>query len=93
MCFSFLLTIHDAETVFSAKDRESDTPRKRRKVEQGLNIPESQWADFEQDVRTFEVQHVHGNGKFAFGFVEGPLVKALRTGHWCVHTKILHIRY
>ena len=32
----------------------------------------------------FEVQHVHGKGKFAFGFVEGPLVKALRSGDWSV---------
>jgi midasin len=30
----------------------------------------------------FEVQHVQAKGKFAFGFVEGPLVKALRSGDW-----------
>lgn len=35
-------------------------------------------------MRTFDVQHVQGNGKFAFAFVEGPLVKALRMGHWYV---------
>ncbi|KAF7795347.1 hypothetical protein EIP86_006504 [Pleurotus ostreatoroseus] len=61
---------------------ENGKPRKRRKVDQELNVSDSQWATFEQDVRTFEVQHVQGNGKFAFGFVEGPLVKALRAGHW-----------
>jgi midasin (ATPase involved in ribosome maturation) len=27
---------------------------------------------------------VQGKGKFAFGFVEGPLVKALRSGDWYV---------
>ncbi|KAJ3556791.1 hypothetical protein NM688_g1823 [Phlebia brevispora] len=69
--------------IFSSRVQgEDEKPRKRRKVDQGLNVAESQWIAFEQDVRTFEVQHVHGNGKFAFGFVEGPLVKALRSGHW-----------
>ncbi|KAI0338876.1 P-loop containing nucleoside triphosphate hydrolase protein [Trametopsis cervina] len=62
---------------------ESDLPRKRRKTENGtLDDSEKSWTDFEQDVRTFEIQHVQGNGKFAFAFVEGPLVKALRLGHW-----------
>ena len=44
-------------------------------------------------MRRFEVQHVQGNGKFAFGFVEGPLVKALRAGHWYVflQTQILTV--
>ena len=63
--------------------REGETPRKRRKTEHGgLNVSEAAWTSFESDVRTFEIQHVQGNGKFAFDFVEGPLVKALRSGHW-----------
>ncbi len=63
--------------------REVEIPRKRRKTGQnGLNVSEREWIDFEDDVRKFQVQHVEGNGKFAFGFVEGPLVKALRAGHW-----------
>ncbi|KAI0693224.1 midasin [Cytidiella melzeri] len=62
---------------------ESETPRKRRKTENGgLNVSEQSWMEFERDVRTFDVQHVQGNGKFAFAFMEGPLVKALRLGHW-----------
>lgn len=40
------------------------------------------WEAFERDVQAFEVQHVQGKGKFAFAFVEGPLVKALRNGDW-----------
>ena len=43
------------------------------------------WEAFEQDVHTFEVQHVQGKSKFAFAFVEGLLVKALRAGDWYVH--------
>lgn len=40
------------------------------------------WADFLREVEEFEVQHVHGMGKLAFDFVEGPLVKALKSGDW-----------
>jgi hypothetical protein len=62
----------------------ADTPRKRRKVEHALNVSEASWVAFERDVGEFEVQHVQAQGKFAFGFVEGPLVKALRSGDWYV---------
>ncbi|CAL1712480.1 unnamed protein product [Somion occarium] len=72
-----------AEEQLQSPTREGEAPRKRRKTEHNsLNVSEATWDAFERDVRTFEVQHVQGNGKFAFGFVEGPLVKALRLGHW-----------
>jgi midasin len=62
---------------------EIENPRKRRKFEESaLRTSEDAWALFVRDVEEFEVQHVQGKGKFAFGFVEGPLVKALRSGHW-----------
>ncbi|KAF7348332.1 Midasin [Mycena sanguinolenta] len=66
----------------------ADTPRKRRKVDHGLNVSEASWAAFEKDVAEFEVQHVQAKGKFAFGFVEGPLVKALRSGDWVLLDEI-----
>ncbi|CDO69902.1 hypothetical protein BN946_scf184884.g61 [Trametes cinnabarina] len=66
-----------------AKELEGGTPRKRRKVESaGLKISMDAWDAFERDVQAFEVQHVQGKSKFAFAFVEGPLVKALRNGDW-----------
>ena len=68
----------------------AETPRKRRKVdENGSSVSEASWATFVRDVEEFEVQHVQGKGKFAFGFVEGPLVKALRTGDWWVISNVL----
>ena len=71
--------------MYRKQSGESEAPRKRRKTENGgLNVSEQSWTDFEHDVRMFDVQHVQGNGKFAFAFVEGPLVKALRLGHWYV---------
>ncbi|KAI8971187.1 midasin [Trametes punicea] len=67
----------------NAKELEGGTPRKRRKVEEyGLKVSMEEWDAFERDVKTFEIQHVQGKSKFAFAFVEGPLVKALRNGDW-----------
>ncbi|KAF8630919.1 hypothetical protein AX17_005277 [Amanita inopinata Kibby_2008] len=68
-----------------------EAPRKRRKVEQGsagLAVPDEAWAEFLGNVDEFEVQYVHAKGKFAFGFVEGPLVKALRSGDWILLDEI-----
>ncbi|OCH90921.1 midasin [Obba rivulosa] len=58
----------------------AEAPRKRRKVDGDGS--EDSWEAFHRDVRTFEVQHVKGKAKLAFSFVEGPLVKALRSGDW-----------
>ena len=60
-----------------------EAPRKRRKVDLArLDASEVNWEAFRRDVEEFEVQHVQGKSKFAFSFVEGPLVKALRSGDW-----------
>jgi midasin len=59
-----------------------ENPRKKRKVEESALRTSEDWASFVLEVEEFEVQHVQGKGKFAFGFVEGPLVKALRSGYW-----------
>ncbi|VDB91850.1 unnamed protein product [Peniophora sp. CBMAI 1063] len=66
---------------------DSQAPRKRRKTE---DLAESlkKWTNLEEDVTRFEVQHVQGKGKFAFSFVEGPLVKALRSGDWILLDEI-----
>ncbi|KAH9480590.1 Midasin [Psilocybe cubensis] len=62
---------------------DNDAPRKRRKTHAyEPKSSEYAWSTFLHDVEEFEVQHVHGKGKFAFGFVEGPLIKALRSGDW-----------
>jgi midasin len=64
---------------------DSDAPRKRRRVEGPLEVPsvtELEWNQFEADVSTFEAQHVLVKTKLAFSFVEGPLVRAVRAGHW-----------
>ncbi|QRV86470.1 AAA domain protein [Ceratobasidium sp. AG-Ba] len=54
---------------------QTEGPRKRRKV--GL-----EWDAFIHEVDEFDAAHVKGQSKFVFSFVEGPLVNALRNGHW-----------
>ncbi|KZV73642.1 hypothetical protein PENSPDRAFT_268056 [Peniophora sp. CONT] len=66
---------------------DSQAPRKRRKTD-GLAESLEKWIALEEDVTRFEVQHVQGKGKFAFSFVEGPLVKALRSGDWILLDEI-----
>ncbi|KAH7927800.1 midasin [Leucogyrophana mollusca] len=68
---------------------DADAPRKRRKLEQSsLQVSEAAWSEFQQDVDEFDIQHAQGKGKFAFDFVEGPLVKALRAGDWILLDEI-----
>ncbi|KAF7308633.1 Midasin [Mycena chlorophos] len=76
------------EDVPVESNENADTPRKKRKLEHGLRVSEVSWVEFESKVAQFEVQHVQAKGKFAFGFVEGPLVKALRSGDWVLLDEI-----
>ncbi|KZV82948.1 hypothetical protein EXIGLDRAFT_754664 [Exidia glandulosa HHB12029] len=65
------------------RDRdEADAPRKRRKLNEEAQVSMEEWDAFERQVASFEVQHVLAKGKLAFAFVEGPLLKALRSGDW-----------
>ncbi|CAE6540331.1 unnamed protein product [Rhizoctonia solani] len=58
-----------------SQEGQSEGPRKRRKLS-----PE--WESFMRVVDEFDAAHVKGQSKFVFSFVEGPLVTALRNGHW-----------
>ncbi|KAG9315861.1 midasin [Chiua virens] len=68
---------------------EADGPRKRRRLDQAwLRQSEGAWGKFQRDVDEFDIQHAQGQGRFAFDFVEGPLVKALRSGDWILLDEI-----
>lgn len=59
-----------------------EVPRKKRRLDSGLRVGKEEWNQFERDVIEFEKRHVIGKSKAIFEFVEGPLVNALRRGHW-----------
>lgn len=75
-------------TIYGSDDQtniDQQGPRKRQRIDEAKeNVSEADWDEFEQELRTFEVQHIQGKGKFAFAFVDGPLVNALRSGDWWV---------
>ncbi|DBA04889.1 TPA: hypothetical protein N0F65_006891 [Lagenidium giganteum] len=52
------------------------------------NALSARWDEFEADVVRFERQREQVESHFAFAFVEGVLVKALREGHWVLLDEI-----
>jgi len=58
-------------------------PAKRRKTRlQVLLDLKPRWAAFAQSLQHFDMQLSGGSGRFAFSFVEGKIVKAVRNGEW-----------
>lgn len=71
--------------ALSLSSTEADGPRKRRKLDQALLQQSAEaWDRFQCNIDEFDMQHAQGQGKSAFDFVEGPLVKTLRSGDWYV---------
>lgn len=73
------------------KDRDDEQPTKRRKTQsklQSLLDLRPRWEMFARNLEQFEVQIAAGPGGFAFSFVEGNLVKALRNGDWVLLDEI-----
>ncbi|CAE6509447.1 unnamed protein product [Rhizoctonia solani] len=66
---------NESRSQEATHEDQSEGPRKRRKFS-----PE--WEGFMRAVDEFDAAHVKGQSKFVFSFVEGPLVTALRNGHW-----------
>ncbi|KAG6015525.1 hypothetical protein E4U43_005140 [Claviceps pusilla] len=69
----------------------SEQPAKRRKTQsklQSLLELRPRWATFAQKLDQFDIQISAGSGAFAFSFVEGNLVKAVRNGDWVLLDEI-----
>ncbi|PWN48667.1 midasin [Violaceomyces palustris] len=87
-----------SETTVLAQEKDGQpkaATRKKRRTEngsaQGSPAMEDQeadakldaeWAELERKAREFGVQHGSKKRSLVFSFVEGPLVKALRSGDW-----------
>jgi len=64
-------------------------PLKRRKTRlQVLLDLRPRWDAFSRNLEQFDVQISGGSGTFAFSFVEGKLVKAVRNGDWVLLDEI-----
>ncbi|KAI2789206.1 Midasin [Penicillium oxalicum] len=70
-------------------DDDEQQPAKKRK----LDSPKYQqlrqrWESFESQLSDFEAQVSQGDAKFAFAFVQGKIVRALRNGEWVLLDEI-----
>lgn len=80
-----------AEDQARGELRDDGQPAKRRKTESSLQALlelEPRWTKFSQNLEQFEVQLSGGSDGFAFAFVEGNIVKAVRNGDWVLLDEI-----
>ncbi|KAL8796326.1 MAG: hypothetical protein Q9195_001233 [Heterodermia aff. obscurata] len=62
---------------------------KRRKMEPSkYQALKSGWAEFESEVQVFQMHLDSGSKAFAFSFIEGNIVKAVRNGDWVLLDEI-----
>ena len=79
----------EKQATNSTEQSNGDQPLKRRKTRlQVLSGLQPRWDAFSRNLEQFEIQISGGEGKFAFSFVEGKLVKAVRNGSWVLLDEI-----
>ncbi|KAL9484939.1 hypothetical protein ACSS6W_003728 [Trichoderma asperelloides] len=86
--------VSELERIHSekAEERNGDAqPTKRRKTQSKLQTLldlKPRWDQFARTLEQFEIQISGGSTSFAFSFVEGNLVKAVRNGDWVLLDEI-----
>ena len=77
------------ESQPSSPDADGDQPRKKRKTDSlPVNFPAARWEKFATDLHDLEAQLASGSEAFAFSFLEGNIVKAVRNGDWVLLDEI-----
>lgn len=78
---------HESQT--SSPDPDGGQPKKKRKVDSlPTNFPKARWEKFAADLHDLEAQLANGSEAFAFSFLEGNIVKAVRNGDWVLLDEI-----
>ncbi|USP77584.1 Midasin [Curvularia clavata] len=78
---------HESQT--SSPDPEGGQPKKKRKTDSlPANFSPARWEKFAADLQTLEAQLAGGSEAFAFSFLEGNIVKAVRNGDWILLDEI-----
>ncbi|KAL1966096.1 hypothetical protein VTN77DRAFT_4844 [Rasamsonia byssochlamydoides] len=66
-----------------------EQPSKKRKLDSPKYVAlREKWETFAAQLRNFEAQATRGDSKFAFAFVQGKIVRALRNGEWVLLDEI-----
>ncbi|GAB7351836.1 hypothetical protein MBLNU459_g2396t1 [Dothideomycetes sp. NU459] len=69
--------------------RKVENPNKKRKVEPAMSAAvNSRWNKFAEGVKSLEHRLSAGQEAFAFSFVEGNIIKAVRNGDWVLLDEI-----
>ncbi|KAG9965594.1 midasin, partial [Aureobasidium melanogenum] len=69
--------------------RNAENPAKKRKVEPAMStVLSERWDKFALEVKSLENRLAAGQESFAFAFVEGNIVKAVRNGDWVLLDEI-----
>jgi midasin len=77
------------ESQISSPDPEGGQPKKKRKMDSlPANFPTARWEKFATDLHDLEAQLASGSEAFAFSFLEGNIVKAVRNGDWVLLDEI-----
>ncbi|OJD17177.1 hypothetical protein AJ78_02721 [Emergomyces pasteurianus Ep9510] len=67
----------------------SEQPSKKRKLDDSKYVNlRGKWETFAGQLKEFEARVLEGDSKFAFAFVQGKIVKALRNGEWVLLDEI-----
>jgi midasin len=78
---------HESQT--SSPDPDGGQPKKKRKVDSlPAGFPKARWEKFAADLHDLEAQLANGSEAFAFSFLEGNIVKAVRNGDWVLLDEI-----
>ncbi|XP_044724313.1 AAA (dynein-related subfamily) domain-containing protein [Hirsutella rhossiliensis] len=87
----FVKIVSELERMQSESRDDGAQPTKRRRTQsklQTLKELRPRWDSFARNLDQFDVQISGGSGSFAFSFVEGNLVKAVRNGDWVLLDEI-----
>ncbi|KAL2820361.1 hypothetical protein BJX63DRAFT_311719 [Aspergillus granulosus] len=73
----------------SSQPVEGEQPTKKRKLDSPkYQLLRQRWERFAAQLNDFEAQVSQGDAKFAFAFVQGKIVRALRNGEWVLLDEI-----
>ncbi|OKL62401.1 hypothetical protein UA08_03002 [Talaromyces atroroseus] len=73
----------------AAEQRTEEQPSKKRKLDSPKYAAlREKWELFKAQLTDFEAQASKGDSKFAFAFVQGKIVRALRNGEWVLLDEI-----
>jgi len=87
----FVKIITELERMHSEARDDDAQPTKRRKTQSKLQTLlelRPRWDSFARSLEQFDMQISGGSGAFAFSFVEGNLIKAVRNGDWVLLDEI-----